>query len=53
MLNAGALTFKEFTMREPVPLVTIHDAVQEFLRRRDDVVVFGPPPSTHILMNPE
>lgn len=28
-------------MREPLPLATIHDAVFEFLRGRDDVVVFG------------
>ena len=28
-------------MREPLPLSTIHDAVLEFLRGRDDVVVFG------------
>jgi hypothetical protein len=41
MLNAGALTFKEFAMREPLPLATIHDAVLEFLRGREDVVVFG------------
>jgi Nucleotidyl transferase AbiEii toxin, Type IV TA system len=41
MLNAGALTFQEFAMREPLPLATIHDAVLDFLRGRDDVVVFG------------
>jgi hypothetical protein len=41
MLNAGVLTFKEFAMRESLPLATIHDAVLEFLRGRDDVVVFG------------
>jgi nucleotidyltransferase AbiEii toxin of type IV toxin-antitoxin system len=41
MLNAGVLTFKEFAMREPLPLATIHDAVLEFLRGRKDVVVFG------------
>src|SRR5438552_15890078 len=41
MLNAGTLTFKEFAMREPLPLATIHDAVLEFLRGRDDAVVFG------------
>src|SRR6267154_1234045 len=41
MLNAGVLTFQEFVMREPLPLSTIHEAVLEFLRRRDDVVVFG------------
>src|SRR5438874_3759008 len=40
-LNAGVLTFKEFAMREPLPLATIHDAVLEFLRGRDDAVVFG------------
>jgi len=28
-------------MREPLPLATIHDAVLQFLRGRDDAVVFG------------
>jgi hypothetical protein len=28
-------------MREQLPLATIHQAVLEFLRGRDDVVVFG------------
>jgi hypothetical protein len=41
MLNAGALTFEEFAMREELPLATIHDAVLEFLRGRDDVALFG------------
>src|SRR6266550_3848098 len=41
MLNAGALTFEEFAMREQLPLATIHEAVLEFLRGRDDAVVFG------------
>jgi len=41
MLNAGTLTFEEFAMREQVPLATIHEAVLEFLRGRDDAVVFG------------
>jgi hypothetical protein len=41
MLNAGTLTFEEFAMREQLPLATIHDAVLEFLRGRDDAVVFG------------
>lgn len=41
MLNAGVLTFREFAVREPLPLATIHEAVLEFLRGRDDVVVFG------------
>ena len=37
----GALTFREFVMREPLPLATIHAAVLEFLRGRDDAVLFG------------
>lgn len=41
MGDAGALTFREFAMREPLPLATLHNAVLEFLRDRDDVVVFG------------
>src|SRR6185295_7313107 len=41
MLNAGTLTFEEFAMREQLPLATIHDAVLEFLRDRNDAVVFG------------
>jgi len=41
MLNAGALTFREFAMHEPLPLATIQQAVLEFLQGRDDAVVFG------------
>lgn len=41
MFGDGALTFREFIMREPLPLATIHDAVLEFLRGRDDAVLFG------------
>lgn len=41
MFNTGALTFQEFMMREPLPLATIQNAVLEFLRQRDDAVVFG------------
>ncbi len=41
MLNADVLTFKEFMMHEPLPLSTLHRAVLDFLRRRDDVVLFG------------
>lgn len=41
MLNAGVLTFQEFAMGEKLPLATIHDAVLEFLRERDDAVLFG------------
>ncbi len=41
MLNAGALTFQEFTMHETLPLASIHEAVLEFLSDGDDVVLFG------------
>lgn len=41
MFPTGALTFREFAMNEPLPLATIHQAVLEFLRRRDDVALFG------------
>jgi hypothetical protein len=41
MFGDGSLTFREFAMREPLPLATIHDAVLEFLRDRDDAVLFG------------
>src|SRR5262245_56200383 len=41
MFGDGALAFREFVMREPLPLATIQDAVLEFLRGRDDAVLFG------------
>jgi hypothetical protein len=41
MFNADVLTFREFVMAETVPLSTIHQAVLEFLRDRDDAVLFG------------
>jgi hypothetical protein len=41
MFGDGSLTFQEFVMREPHPLAVIHDAVLEFLRGRDDAVLFG------------
>ncbi len=41
MFGDGALTFREFAMREPLPLATIHDAVLEFLRDRTDAVLSG------------
>ena len=41
MFGDGSLTFREFAMREPLPLAVIHDAVLEFLRGRDDAVLFG------------
>ncbi|OLE55188.1 MAG: hypothetical protein AUG51_04350 [Acidobacteria bacterium 13_1_20CM_3_53_8] len=41
MFNAGVLTFREFVMREPLPLATIQETILEFLRGREDVAVFG------------
>jgi hypothetical protein len=41
MLGDGALTFQEFVMGEPLPLATIHEAVLNFLRGRDDAALFG------------
>jgi hypothetical protein len=41
MFGDGSLTFREFAMKEPVPLATIHDAVLEFLRGREDAALFG------------
>ena len=41
MFNAGVLTFREFAMREPLPLAMIQETLLEFLRGRDDVAVFG------------
>src|SRR5712691_7777502 len=40
MFGADVLTFREFMMGEPLPLATLHNAVLEFLRGRDDVVLF-------------
>lgn len=41
MFGDGALTLREFAMKEPLPLATIHDAVLKFLRNRDDAALFG------------
>lgn len=41
MFGDGALAFSEFVTRERLPLATIHDAILQFLRGRDDAVVFG------------
>jgi len=35
------LTFREFIMRERVPLTAVHEAVLEFLSRVNDAVLFG------------
>src|SRR5438045_4875488 len=41
MFGDGSLTMREFAMREPLPLAKIHDEILEFLRNRDDAVLFG------------
>ncbi|RME40748.1 MAG: hypothetical protein D6796_16780 [Caldilineae bacterium] len=41
MFGADILTFQEFCMQEPLPLATIQGAILDFLRHREDVVVFG------------
>jgi len=41
MFSPGVLTFREFAMQETLPLATIQNAVLEFLRGRDDAVIFG------------
>ncbi len=41
MFGDGSLTFQEFAVREPLPLASIHDAGLEFLRDKDDAVLFG------------
>ncbi len=37
----GTITFREFAVREKLPLSAIQDAVLEFLQGREDAVVFG------------
>jgi hypothetical protein len=41
MISAGVLSFQEFAVQEPLPLATIQAAILEFLRDRDDLVLFG------------
>jgi hypothetical protein len=41
MFGDGSLTFREFVMGEAHPLATIHSAVLEFLRGRDDASFYG------------
>src|SRR5438876_12419357 len=41
MLGDGGLTVREYILREPLPLATIHAAVLGFLRHRDDAALFG------------
>ena len=46
MFGAGVLTFREFMMGEPLPLATVQQGILEFLRGRDDAVLFARRPST-------
>ncbi len=41
MFGADMLTLQEFIMHESLPLSTLQNAVLQFLRNRDDVVLFG------------
>ena len=41
MFVADTINFREVAMKEPLPLVTIQNAVIEFLRGRNDVALFG------------
>lgn len=41
MLGDAPLMLREFVMKEPLPLATIHRAVFEFLQGRTDCAVFG------------
>ena len=41
MFNPDAVAFQEFIKREPLPLSVIQNALLEFLRGRDDAVLFG------------
>jgi hypothetical protein len=41
MFSPSSITFQEFAMQEPLPLATLQNAVLEFLRGRDDAIVFG------------
>jgi hypothetical protein len=41
MLSADTLSFQEFMNRESLPIATLHGAIFEFLRDRQDVVLFG------------
>ena len=40
-MSEGSLTFREFAVREPLPLATLHEAILSLLRGREDAVLFG------------
>src|SRR5438876_693827 len=41
MFGDGALTFREYVTKEPLPLAIVHRAVLDFLHHRDDAALFG------------
>lgn len=41
MIGDGALAFREFVVREELPLAVVQQALLDFLRSRTDAVVFG------------
>ena len=41
MFGDGGLSFREYVMREPLPLAVVHKAVLDFLHGRDDAALFG------------
>lgn len=41
MFHTDVLSFQEFKMSEPLPLSRIHNTVFDFLRDREDAVLFG------------
>ncbi len=41
MFGDGALTFREFAMREQVPLASVHRSVLEFAAGHSDVAIFA------------
>jgi hypothetical protein len=41
MFGDGALSFREYAMKEPHPLAIVHRAVLDFLKNRDDAALFG------------
>ena len=52
MFGDGSLTFREFMMREPLPLATIHDAILfEFLPGGRMLYSLAPRPSMPTLTN--
>lgn len=41
MFGDGSLSLREFAMREPLPLARVRDEILDFLRNREDAVLFG------------